>query len=140
MDVEVKLKNRYLYKIEVCIIKYIPFILALICLLNTILSYYNIDLQILSYIGGISLLPLLFLYISSYVFKFCLFHRLPIYYITINWLLNIIDYYIEIPINDRYLFSLYLILTAIFIIISVYIHQYDRKYKKTICKDIKGNC
>lgn len=46
-------------------------LLAFITLLNSILSYFNIDLVILSYIGEVSLITILFIYIASYTFKFC---------------------------------------------------------------------
>ena len=45
-------------------------ILALTALLNSILSYFNIDLYILSYIGSISIFTMVFLYLSSYVIVF----------------------------------------------------------------------
>ena len=45
-------------------------ILAFTALLNSILSYFNIDLYILSYIGGISIFTMVFLYLSSYVIVF----------------------------------------------------------------------
>lgn len=126
--------DKYLYKIELYLIKVIPFILACVAFLNTVLSYFNIDIPLLSYIGGMSLIPLLFLYISSFVFKFCLFHRLSLYYITLNWTLNIVDFYIIIPINDRYMMSMYLIITFIFIVLAIYGHC-----KEKFCKDFKRN-
>lgn len=43
-------------------------ILAFTALLNSILSYFNIDLYILSYIGSVSIFTMMFLYLSSYVF------------------------------------------------------------------------
>ena len=41
--------SKLLYKIELYLIKIIPIIIAFIYLLNTILSYFYIDLPILSY-------------------------------------------------------------------------------------------
>lgn len=117
--------NKSLYKIELCLIKYTPIMIACIYLLNTILSYFYIDVPLLSYIGSTSLFTLLFLYTSSHVFKFCLYHRLPIYYITINWVLNILDYYIGIPLDNRELFIVYLILAGITMVAVVYL-----KYKQ----------
>ena len=63
------LRSKLLYKIELRLLKIIPMILAFTALLNSILSYFNIDLYILSYIGGISIFTMVFLYLSSYVFK-----------------------------------------------------------------------
>ena len=129
MVVEEKLKSKFLYKIELYLIKIIPFILATVCFINTTLSYFCIDVTFLSYLGGISILPLIFLYISSYVFKFCLYHRLPLHYITINIILNLIDEYIGIPLSDRHLYAIYVIITFIFLILLIYEHCRKRNIK-----------
>lgn len=124
MEKEEKL-NKIFYRIELYLIKMIPIAIALIALLNTILSYFYIEVPLLSYIGGVSLFELMFLYLSSYVFKFCVYHRLPIHYITINWLLNIYDYYIGIPLSNKNLFLMYMIITGITILLILYF-----KFKK----------
>lgn len=89
--------NKLLYKIELCLVKVIPMIYALLSLLNTTLSYFNIEAVMLSYIGSVSFITLLLLYITPYVFKFCEYHRMFIHYTTVTWILNIIDLYIGIP-------------------------------------------
>ena len=68
--------NKLLYKVTVIVLKILPILLAFITLLNSILSYFNIDLVILSYIGGVSLITILFIYVASYTFKFCEYHRM----------------------------------------------------------------
>ena len=118
-----------LRKIEKWLIKVLPFVLAFISFLNTFLSYFYIDLPILSYLGGVSLLPLLFMYLCSFAYQFCFYNRLPIYYIAINWILNIIDYYIELPLTNRALFSLYIIITFVFITLLIYGHCKKRNVK-----------
>lgn len=120
MEKEEKLKqvrSKTLYKFELILLKFIPFILAFVCFLNTVFSYFGIDLEFLAHIGGISLLTLLFLYVSSYVFKFCMYHRLALHYVVINNVLNIYDYYIGVPLDDRNLFILYLVIAFIFLIL-----------------------
>ena len=94
------LRSKLLYKIELRLLKIIPMILAFTALLNSILSYFNIDLYILSYIGGVSIFTMVFLYLSSYVFKFCEYHRMFLHYVVVTWIINTIDYYIGIPMND----------------------------------------
>ena len=129
MDAEVKLKNS-LYKIELYLIKVIPILTAAIYLLNTILSFvFDIDAPIFSYLAGVSIFTLMFFYLSSYVFKFCKYHRMFIHYITFNWLLNIYDYYIGVPLNNRNMFALYMIITGIFMFLILYYHQKERKHK-----------
>jgi len=128
MDAEGNL-SKTIYKIELFLLKIIPFILATVYLVNTTLSYFKIDIPFLSYLGGISILPLLFLYLSSYAFKFCFYHRLPLHYITINLVLNIVDEYIGIPLSNRNLYAVYVIITFIFIILLVYEHCRKRNIK-----------
>lgn len=126
------LKSKRLYKFELILLKFIPFILAIACLLNTILSYFGIDLLILTYLCGISFFTLLFLFVSSYVFKFCLYHRLPLYYVVVNNLLAIYDYHIGIPLNDKHLLILYLIIAWVFyILILIDYVDADKKYTES---------
>ena len=114
--------NKALYKIQLYLLKVIPMVMAFICLLNTTLSYFDIDLQVLSYISSNSILTIIFFYISSYVFKFCEYHRMFIHYSTLMWILNVYDMYIGVPISDRSIFSIYLIITGIFIFIILYLY------------------
>lgn len=127
------LKSKTLYKIELGLLKVIPMILALTALLNSILSYFGIDLYILSYIGGVSIFTMLFLYLSSYVFKFCGYHRMFLHYIVSTWIINIIDYYVGIPISDLEYLCLQMIIAGISLFIILYL--YVRSYKKSTVKD-----
>lgn len=108
-------------------------IMAFISLVNTVLSYYDIDLPILSYIGGYSILMLIFLYLSSYIFKFCKYHRIFIHYITVTWILNIIDLYIGIPIGDLSYILLQLIIAGISLFTILYF--YVKSHKKSTNKN-----
>lgn len=112
--------HKPLYKIELWLIKAIPIIISILYFTNTILSYFNINLEIFSMLGGLSLITILFLYISSFVFHFCKYHRLFIHYITLNWLLDVFDYYIGIPITNKAYLILILSITAIFIFFITY--------------------
>jgi hypothetical protein len=118
-----------LHKVLILLIKVIPMVLALLAVLNTVLSYFYIDLPILSYIGGVSVLSLAFFYISSYVFKFCEYHRMFLHYITFNWILNIIDYYWGIPVSDKGLFLIYISIAGIFLFIILHLYLKSRKKK-----------
>ena len=127
------LKSKTLYKIELGLLKVIPMILALTALLNSILSYFGIDLYILSYIGGVSIFTMLFLYLSSYVFKFCEYHRMFLHYIVSTWIINIIDYYVGIPISDLEYLCLQMIIAGISLFIILYL--YVRSHKKPTIED-----
>lgn len=122
--------NKTMYKLEVLSVKYIPITIAGVVLLNSILSYFDIYVTWLDYIAGTSLLTLVPMYISSYVFKFCGYHRMFINYIVAHKLVETIDMYIGIPVTDLMLLFIYLILAGIFAFIIIYWHQK--------CKNDKG--
>lgn len=128
MAVEESLRSKTLYKVKIGLLKIIPMVLAGIYLSNTILSYFlDIDLIILSYIGGISLLPLIFLYLSSYVFRFCIYHRVFLHYITINELILILDTHIELPISDLEYFCLQMSIFGISLFLFLYLYVKSNK-------------
>lgn len=124
-----------LYKIEVYLLKIIPVILAIGDLANTLLSLFEISAPVISYIGGISFLSLAFLYISSYVFRFCEWNRMPLHFIVVNNLINIYDWYIGIPIGLIDMLLVELVLVEITIILTVYLHE--RNNKKTAAKSYR---
>lgn len=107
MDAVESLRSKFLYKIELIVLKYIPFILAIMYFINTLLSLFKVNAIVLSYIAGISILPWVFILISSFVFKFCSYHRIPLYYILVNDSINIIDGYYELPISDLIFISIH---------------------------------
>ena len=124
--------GKRLYKIELLIIKFIPYIIALLYIANNILSYFGIDLPILSLIGGTSILVIIFLFVSSFVFKFCIYHRIPIYYIVVSDIIAYYDILFGIPLSDRGLFTLHLILIGIFLLLLVYFKfkQHEQRTSK----------
>lgn len=129
---ENSLRNKSLYKIELYLLKVIPMLLAAIYLINTVLSYYDVIIPVLSYIGGLSLIPLVFMYTSSYVFRFCSYHRMFLHYIVVNDLINLTDYYYTLPISDWELFILHMSIAGIslFIILYLYVKSHSKNVKK----------
>ena len=126
------LRNKDLYKIELYLLKVMPMLLATIYLVNTVLSYYDIIIPVLSYIGGLSLIPLVFMYTSSYVFRFCSYHRMFLHYIVVNDLINLTDYYYTLPISDWELFILHMSIAGVslFIILYLYVKGHSKNVKE----------
>lgn len=120
-----------LYKLEIIIIKVLPFIIAALYVLSTILDHYSIDTTLINYI--VYLMLFLFLYVSSYVFKFCEYHRMPIHYALGINVINVYDVYVGIPVDDYLMLEIYGIFTGIAIFITVYL--YVKNHKKPITKD-----
>lgn len=123
-------KSIRLHKITIGVLKIIPILLALVSLLNSTLSYFGIDLVILSYIGCSSILSMVFLYLASYCFGFCAYHRMFLHYVVINDILSTYDYYIGIPVSDIGMFLLHIMVTGISLFLILYLHQRNVKYNK----------
>lgn len=120
-----------LYKAEIALIKALPFLLAVLYLIATVLDYYMISSTIINYIAlGILYV---FIYISSYVFKFYEYHRMPIHYIVLINILSVYDAYIGIPLDTFRLMQMYAIVTCLFIFLTVYL--YVKNHKKPTSKD-----
>ena len=116
-----------LHKVLLLLLKVIPMLLALTALLNTVFSYFNIESEYLSYIAA--LLVIAFLYIASYVFHFCSYHRMFLHYFVINLILNTWDYYWGIPVSDKGLFLLYMSITGVSLFIILYLYLKSKKKK-----------
>jgi hypothetical protein len=123
-----------LYKIELYLLKIMPMLLASLYLINTVLSYFNIDLTILSFLGGISIIPLIFILISSYVFRFCEYHRMFLYYIVTDDIINLYDWYFIIPFSAKQLLIMHLIIAGIFLFFILFLYV-NHCYKERTSKD-----
>lgn len=120
MVVVEKSRSKTIYKKVLYSVKLIPMVISGIYVLNTVLSYFGIDWEGFSYI--VQLLFIRFIYLTSAAFKFCIYHRLFIHYIFLTLVLNIIDYHWGIPLSDRSLFIMYMVLTAVFLFAILYLH------------------
>lgn len=116
-------------------LKFIPMVTALCYALNVLFAYMGIELPALSHISGMSLLTWLFIWIATYVFRFCIYHRMFLYYILVNDLLNILDYYIGIPLSTTRLLMLHLVIICIFLFLILY--AYVKCNKKTTGEDAR---
>ena len=118
------------YKLTLGALKVIPMLLAFCALLNTCLSFYGFRCDILSLFGGVSFIPLAFFYLVSYVFQFCAYHRMFLHHILITDILNLIDYYIWIPVSDRAMFGVYLLISGIFAYLALYYYRKEKCCKR----------
>lgn len=123
-------ENKNLYKIFLVIIKYIPTILAICKIITLITHYFKFRIFMLTCIGGTSIIFLLVLYLISYIFKFCLTHRLPLHYTSIVTIITMLDYYAGLAINTVTLYQVYLFLSGTFLISWVIVWFVNRKNPK----------
>lgn len=115
--------NKLLHKLVLICIKYITILIAAITLINAILYYFDIEYIIIDYIAGTSVLTMIPMYIASYAYKFCEYHRMFLHYIVIHKIVAIVDLYIGISLSDFMMLVMYLIIAGIFAFLALYLHQ-----------------
>ena len=107
-----------LVKIFRIYLKLIPVILAIASFANCIFAYYGIQLKFLAHL--FMLLLISFIYVASYVLKFCEYHRISLHYIVTIYIINCYDYYIGIPVDYKELFVIYSMITFAAICFGIY--------------------
>lgn len=115
--------SNYKYKLFLGFLKILPIIMAGLFLLNTILSYFDIDWPVISYIASVGVIPWLFIMVASYLFRFCEYHRMFLWYIMANNILCWVDEEYGLPISDRGFFVLHIIVAGVFMFLVLYFHQ-----------------
>ena len=108
-------------------------VIAALSFIDTLLSYLGYEGATISYI--IALLVWLFLYLSSFCFQFCRWHRLFLYYILVEGIINWYDYTFIIPLSLRPMIAIQLCLAVIFINIGLYFHQHDKLPRRKDCSE-----
>gem|GEM_PF-3761035 len=130
--------RRRLHKSLLLLLKFMPMVLALCDVLNTVLDYMQITCYPLSWLSGISFFPWLFILVASFALDFCTYHRIFLYYIFVTNLLSVIDMEIGIPISDKYLIDLHCILLGVFCFLALHFYLKSRHaecYKGSVAED-----
>lgn len=125
--VVVEKSRRSEYKLLIIVLKFIPILTALCYMSSTIFNYFGYNIEPLSNIGGMSLFTWLFIYLASIVFNFCSYHRVFLWYIFIDDIFNIIDYYITIPISTDNILMLHNIFIGITLFTVLILYVKDNK-------------
>lgn len=110
--------NRRTSKIFRIYLKVVPTIIGIFYFINTILSYLGYNIKIINYIVFYLLIG--FLYLASYLLRFCEYHRMFLHLAVVIHIINLYDYYIGIPIDYFDIMILYSIITLMFMFIAIY--------------------
>lgn len=119
--------NRTWYKILLILIKTIPYFIAVGYILYTIFSFIGLSVDTIGYFIHTSFICWVFIYLCSWVFEFCIVHRLPLYYILVNDIISIIDEYIGIPLSTFNLLIFHSVILGIFIVLYTILHVKNHK-------------
>ena len=131
---EERLRSKTLYKAVVVLLKFIPALLALSSALNTFFCLFGIESYWLSYFGGVSFLTLAFLYLASYVFQFCVYHRMFLHYVLVTNIIGLLDLEIGIPVSDLVMFNVQMFLLFLLSVLVLYYYRHE-KLKAVSSKD-----
>lgn len=105
----------------ILITKTVPVIIAVVHLINSILSFMNCNDIPLNYFGGISFITIFYLYIASYTFKLCNYYRMFLHYSVIIDIINVYDYYFNIPISNADYIIVFVVITIITMLLILYL-------------------
>lgn len=122
-----------LHKLFILCVKYLPVIQMAGMLLNNTLYYFKpyTICYIIDYLLGLSIANCVILFIASFIFNFCKWHRLIITANIINITIANYDAIYKINCSDKELLILYYIIAGIFILLSTKIHliRKDNEHK-----------
>jgi hypothetical protein len=121
--------DKDLYKFTIYILKILPMIMSFSYLVMFLLFNYAERYVIIPHIIGTVIAPLLFLYLTSYVFKFCFYHRIFLHYYAFISILNVFDHYICIPLSTGVITFIHDSITILFLITVIFLY-----YKKFLKK------
>lgn len=124
---EVRNIDKKWYKVTLGLLKVIPMLLATCDALNTLTCLLGYDLVIFSFIGGVSFLTLAFLYLVSYVFRFCIYHRMFLHYVLVNNIISTLEFTVGLPVSFLGLCCIFSINFCVFLFLILYFHQKERK-------------
>lgn len=124
------LKSKNLYKLLLVVLKGLPMVMALGFVLSNTIPRINPVLNMIVHICGLTIPQFAFMYLSSYIFRFCSYHRIFLHYILAIQVITVTDWYIGIPISNDEIRYLQYGVSVVFAIIAfcLYIkHRIDMK-------------
>lgn len=108
-----------LRKLKLASVKYTPCILALANFVSNLFYFYRIDTTYLCFIAGGSILLMVNSIIDSYVFKFCVWHKVLIAYsVSVN-IINLIDYINPMIVTTIEMINIIYTISFIFLIVTI---------------------
>ena len=135
---EASLKSKEMYKVTILLLKVLPMVMVFAYLTMLCCFYYAPKYVVVPHLLGTVFAPLAFIYITSYVFKFCEFHRIFIHYYAFISILNVSDHYLHPYFNDKVITILHEGGSLLFGIIAIIMYIY--KYKKDKCMKLVNSC
>lgn len=120
-----------LRKLSIIFIRLAPVLLAIKILILLLAEYFVVSSLLIGLVSSITdLLIAIGLLILSLTFKFCIYHRLIIYYVFVSYISYIVSILFGFSLTNVIFVSLFLCLTIIiiiFLVVYTYLRYGDRK-------------
>ena len=111
-------------------LKVLPMLIAGLFFTNTLLSTFGIDYRIFSYLASVGFIPWIFIMAASYMFRFCEYHRMFLWYVLVNNLVCWSDAEFGLPISNWNLLVLHFILWGVTLFLVLFFWLKCRKKPK----------
>jgi len=116
--------NKFIHTFVIFVVRILPMIYSLVVILFYFSDYFDIKVPyIFDTIFGVNFLELILLWILSKVYKFCIYHRMFIYYLLLNKLLFAYDSTYGFPLSDIGLFRMLLFISGVFLFLTLWLYK-----------------
>ena len=117
-------------KLILTCIKYGPWVIGIGYFLQIILACFGIQSILLASLFGVSFVSVTLLILFSVFLGYCIWNRLPLYYVLTTNVVNIVDFYIGIPIAGKWILIVYVLLALIIVLIGAWIKNRENVRKR----------
>lgn len=117
------------HKLMIFTLKILPAVMASSYLIELISTLLGFGTQVLINFIGMIAAPVLFMYLASYVFKFCEYHRMFIHYVLIIEILTTAKWYFPLIVTGQILLNVTFVLSVL-LIIGIILFNIAKIYKK----------
>jgi hypothetical protein len=120
------------HKLLIFTLKILPAIMADSYVIEMISIFLGFGTQVLVNFIGMIVAPILFMYLASYVFKFCEYHRIFIHYILILEILTTIKWYYPVIVTSQLVLNVSFFLSGLLMLCVVFFNVYKiyKKYRR----------
>lgn len=123
-------------KLLLIVTKYAPWFISIGYVVELILAYFGYNSFLLACLFSTGIIPIILILLFSFQFGYCVWHRLPLYYTFTTNIINAFDFYFGIPVPNKSMLIIYLILLAIFALVGAYIKNKHNVRKRNTKENI----
>lgn len=120
------------HKLMIFTLKILPAVMASSYLIELVSTLLGFGTQVLVNFIGMIVAPILFMYLASYVFKFCEYHRIFIHYVLILEILTTVKWYYPVIVTSQLVLNISFVLSGLLMLCVVFFNVYKiyKKYRR----------